>query len=334
MSKPVGVLLAAAVLTAPPGSRAEPPSRAPIATFSIAAADPDSGEVGVAVASRFFAVGSVVPWVRAGAGAVATQSYANVSYGPRGLDLLAGGVSAVATLEALIKSDDGKDRRQVGLVSASGDSVTFTGAGCLDWAGGRRGPGYAIQGNILTGEQVVVAMAKDYLETKGDLATRLFAALAAGDGAGGDARGRQSAALRVSRAEGGYGGFDDRYIDIRVDDHEDPFGELGRLLGIARVNGLWNLAWTRFTREQFEEALPHMEATATMATVERSAVLAEVLYDLAVIRAAAGKPAEALVALGRAIEVNPKLKAGARADGDLGSIRELPGFAELVAEDP
>ena len=142
------------------------------ATFSIAAADPASGEVGVAVASRFFAVGTVVPFARAGAGAVATQASANTSFGPNGLDLMARGATAEETLKVLLRGDDGRDRRQVGLVTASGDSATYTGPGCNSWAGGRRGPNYAVQGNILTGEAVVAAMEKSFLGSEGKTSRR------------------------------------------------------------------------------------------------------------------------------------------------------------------
>ncbi|MBI5442069.1 MAG: DUF1028 domain-containing protein, partial [Deltaproteobacteria bacterium] len=204
------------------------------ATFSIAAADPAAGEVGVAVASRFFAVGTVVPWARASVGAVATQSSANTSFGPNGLDLMARGATAEEALKVLLRGDEGRDRRQVGLVTASGDSATYTGSGCNSWAGGRRGPNYAIQGNILTGEPVVAAVEKSFLANTGKpLAERLLAALAAGDAAGGDSRGRQSAALLVCRAKGGYNGFTDRAVDVRVDDHADPFRELSRLVAMG-----------------------------------------------------------------------------------------------------
>ena len=168
------------------------------ATFSIVARDPATGELGVAVASRYFAVGSVVPWAKAGVGAVATQSFVNPTFGPRGLELLGNGMSPTQALKALLASDDDPSGRQVGIVNASGDSVTYSGPKCNPWAGGRQGPNYAIQGNILTGESVVTAMEAAFLATKGTLASRLYAALAAGDSKGGDSRGRQSAAIMVA----------------------------------------------------------------------------------------------------------------------------------------
>ncbi len=299
--------------------------REPVATFSIAAGDPATGELGVAVASRFFAVGVVVPWARAGAGAIATQAYANTSYGPRGLDLLERGASPAEALAILLRGDGDRERRQVGLVAANGASVTYTGKGCNPWAGGRSGPSYAVQGNILAGEPVVAAMEKAFLATGGTLAERLYAALAAGDAAGGDSRGRQSAALLVVKKGAGYGGFDDRPIDIRVDDNPDPFRELKRLLDMAQVNYAWNQGWTAFTLKRFPEALAAQERAAALAPGN-----AEVLYDLACIRLAAGKRAEALEALRRALAANPKLKAQAKVDGDLAPLRGTRELEEMV----
>jgi uncharacterized Ntn-hydrolase superfamily protein len=201
-----------------------------LSTFSIVACDLDEPAWGVAVASKFPAVGAVVPWAQADAGAVATQAYANTSFGPRGLELMVTGLSAEATLAELLKDDEEREQRQIGLVDASGQAATFTGSECFEWAGGLTGPGYAIQGNILRGEQVVLAMQKAFVETAGNLPFRLYAALLAGDRAGGDRRGRQSAAIYVVKPEGGYGGYIDRWIDYRVDDHEDPVPRLGELL--------------------------------------------------------------------------------------------------------
>ncbi|HEV3474453.1 MAG TPA: DUF1028 domain-containing protein [Actinomycetota bacterium] len=196
-------------------------------TFSIVATS--SEEWGVAVASKFPAVGVIVPWARAGAGAVATQSYANTSFGPKGLDLMAEGIPARETLGQLLEDDDGREQRQVGLVDATGTVATFTGSECMPWAGGRTGQGYACQGNILTGQAVIDGMAAAFEGSEGDLVDRLLAALAAGDRAGGDRRGRQSAALVVVRDRGGYGGYTDRYVDLRVDDHPQAPAELARL---------------------------------------------------------------------------------------------------------
>ena len=199
-------------------------------TFSIVACDLDEGAWGVAVASKFPAVGAVVPFARADVGAVATQSFANTSFGPRGLELMANGLSAQKALDRLLVDDPDRELRQVGLVDSKGGSATFSGSGCFAWAGGVSGNGYAIQGNILASGKVVPAMEKAFLKTKGNLPARLYAALLAGDRAGGDKRGRQSAAIYVVKPKGGYGGYLDRWLDYRVDDHEDPVPRLGELL--------------------------------------------------------------------------------------------------------
>lgn len=289
-------------------------------TFSIVAADPESGEVGVAVASRFFAVGTVVPHARAGIGAVATQSFANTTFGPRGLELLKGGLHPEEVVDVLLRQDPGHEQRQVGVVDAEGNSATYTGSRCLAWAGGRAGKNYAAQGNILTGEDVVLAMESTFLETEGKpLAERLFLALEAGHEAGGDSRGKQSAALLVVRERAGYGGFTDRAVDIRVDDHATPIQELKRLLAMAMVNDYWNRGWTAFTENEFGEALRWQEKTAERAESVPN-MLPEVLYDLAVIRLANGDNPGAMTALRRAIELNPKLAVQALEDEDLDAL--------------
>jgi uncharacterized Ntn-hydrolase superfamily protein len=201
-------------------------------TFSIVGFDPGNGDLGVAVASKFPCVGAVVPWARAGVGAVATQAWANTDLGPDGLRLMAGGMPASSALDAVLEGDDGRDERQAGLVDANGGAATFTGSGCVDWAGGVRGEHFAAQGNILAGEDVVTAMADAFVGTEGDLSDKLLAAVRAGDAAGGDRRGKQSAALLVVRADGGYEGRNDRYIDLRVDDHPDAPTELARLFTV------------------------------------------------------------------------------------------------------
>jgi uncharacterized Ntn-hydrolase superfamily protein len=206
------------------------PAVEPINTFSIIAYDPETKEWGVGVASRVLAVGAVVPWAKAGVGAIATQSYANVSYGPKGLELLEKGKSAEEAIKLLTDADEGKDRRQVGIIDAKGEPATFTGGKCMAWAGGKTGRNYTCQGNILAGEAVVNDMAKAFEETTGPLAWRIHAALEAADKAGGDKRGKQSAAIYIVKEKGGYAGLNDRYIDLRVDDHEKPIQELGRLL--------------------------------------------------------------------------------------------------------
>jgi uncharacterized Ntn-hydrolase superfamily protein len=206
-----------------------------LATFSIAAFDPEQQAWGIGVASKFVGVGAVVPWAEAAAGAIATQSYANTSFGPRGLALMRAGLSAERTLTALLADDPQREQRQVGVVDAHGQPATFTGSACLPWAGGVAGQHFAIQGNILAGPQVVQAMASAYDAAPGDLPQRLLASLAAGDATGGDRRGRQSAALLVVRPGAGYGGFNDRWIDYRVDDDALPIPRLAELLELHRL---------------------------------------------------------------------------------------------------
>jgi uncharacterized Ntn-hydrolase superfamily protein len=201
-------------------------------TFSIVASDGTAW--GVAVASKFLAVGCAVPAAAASAGAIATQSYANLAYRPEGLQLLRDGRSAQQTLDTLTAADNGRAQRQAGIVDAAGNAATYTGEDCHDWAGGRTGPSYAIQGNILTGPDVVEAMERAWLATdQGQpLARRLFAALVAGDEAGGDRRGRQSAAILVASTEGGYADSTDVAVDLRIDDSPAPIPELARLLDL------------------------------------------------------------------------------------------------------
>ena len=297
----------------------------PVSTFSIVARDSAAGELGIAVASRFFSVGSVVPWARANAGAVATQASANTSFGWRGLDLLEKGATAQEVKDILLRNDDNPDQRQFGIVSNDGSSITYTGKDCLTWAGGRSGHNYAIQGNILAGESVVELMEKKFLETKGTLADRLYAALSAGNDAGGDARGKQSAAMIVVKEHAGYSKYNDRAIDIRVDDNPTPFKELGRLLNYAQMNYSWNEAWTLFTNKKYDNTLPHMKQTAKLAPENP-----EVLYDLSVIRLSAGKKEAALASLEKAVSLNPKLKKQAAGDFDLESIRNDPKFQKLI----
>jgi uncharacterized Ntn-hydrolase superfamily protein len=219
-------------------------------TFSIVARSTDGESWGVAVASKFLAVGAVVPAAVAQVGAIATQADANVAYKGQALAHLDDGATASVALQRLLEEDDKRDDRQVGIVDSDGGAATHTGHGCLHWAGGVTGPdhaGYAIQGNVLAGEFVIQAMQDAFEATDDDepLARRLLAALAAGDDAGGDRRGRQSAALLVVRDGAGYGGGDDIVADLRVDDHIDPVTELSRLLDL---NDLYLTASTETER--------------------------------------------------------------------------------------
>ena len=224
-------------------------------TFSIVARSADGESWGVAVASKFLAVGSAVPAAVAGVGAIATQADANVAYKGQALAHMDDGATASVALQRLIEDDEGRDHRQVGIVDVDGGAATHTGHACLDWAGGATGDGYAIQGNILAGEEVVEAMEAAWQESGDDepLARRLLLALAAGDAAGGDSRGRQSAALLVVREDAGYGGLDDIAVDLRVDDHTDPVAELARLLDLN------DLYLTASTEEEKVPVTPELE---------------------------------------------------------------------------
>lgn len=206
-------------------------------TFSIVAYDPRTGDLGIAVASKVLGVGCIVPWGKAGRGAIATQSAANTAYGPDGLELLKD-KSAEEVVRSLTSGDEARAIRQLGIVDAQGTAASYTGDQCSAWAGHLVGKHFAVQGNLLAGEKVLQDMAASYREAsqqgEGELADWLMAALAAGDDAGGDRRGKQSAALMVYRKDAGYGG-NDRYIDLRVDDHQDPVTELARLLGVHKT---------------------------------------------------------------------------------------------------
>lgn len=224
----VALLILAIVLAMLSGSVAsrEQPE---VNTYSIVACDAARKEWGVGVASKYFAVGSVVPYAKPGVGAIATQAFANAHYGPEGLELLAKGKSAEEVVKELTEADRGRDQRQLGVVDAKGNAATFTGEKCTPWAGGKVGKGYCCQGNILAGEAVVTDMATAFEKAEGPLAWRILAALEAAEKAGGDRRGKQSAAILVVRQGGGDFGSD-RAVDLRVDDHEEPLKELARLL--------------------------------------------------------------------------------------------------------
>jgi uncharacterized Ntn-hydrolase superfamily protein len=207
-----------------------------VATYSIAACDPGAGHWGVATQSKFLAVGSVVPWAEPHVGAIATQAYANPRYGSEGLALLRDGLAAEEVVERLTAADEGRDHRQLGVVDAQGRAATYTGKECLDWAGGRTGPCYAAQGNILVSAETVDAIAESFESSSGKpLAERLLDALDAGQAAGGDRRGQQSAALLVVEKDGGYAKLSDTIVDLRVEDHERPLDELRRLYGLHQA---------------------------------------------------------------------------------------------------
>jgi uncharacterized Ntn-hydrolase superfamily protein len=296
-----------------------------VATFSIVGFDPETEELGIAVASKFLAVGAVVPWAKAGVGAVATQSYANTTYGPEGLRLMASGLGAPDALDNLVSADSDKERRQVGIMDAKGTSATFTGKECITWAGGKAGKYYACQGNILIGEETVNAMAETFNQTEGALAVRLVKALKAGEDAGGDSRGKQSAALLVVKEAGGYLGLNDRYIDLRVDDHPEPIDELGRILKIQ-------LSYSALFKASALKEQGDMEGAVAEAerAVEINPGLPEALYDLACYYSLSGQTGKALKTLEQAIALSPEFKQMAREDRDLEALRNEDAYKLLL----
>ena len=309
----------------------------PVSTFSIVAYDPGAKEWGIAVQSRFLGVGAVVPWAKAGVGAVATQSWANTSFGPRGLELLEGGLSAQEALDRLIADDEDRERRQVGIVDAKGNVATYTGKQCMDWAGGKTGKGYCVQGNILAGDKVVAAMASGFEAAEGDLGDRLIAALVAGQEAGGDRRGRQSASLLVVKDKGGYGGYNDRYRDVRVDDHATPIAELKRVYGLhkrvfrtrgggrrsRRLSALRKAVWEGIANDEgdlvaLSDAI-WRHAETSLEETQSSGSLAEYLEKngFSVERGVAGMPTAFVASWGK----------GAPVIGILGEFDALPGIS-------
>ncbi len=319
-------LLAVGLALASPGSHsvahaADPAPQGvislPVATFSIVGFDPETGDLGVAVQSKFFGVGAVVPYARAGVGAVATQARANTTYGPRGLEMLAAGDPAEAVVATLTSVDDSANRRQLGIIDAVGNAATFTGDACLSWAGGQVGLYYAAQGNILAGPEVVEAMAATFEATTGDLATRLAAALAAGQAAGGDARGRQSAALLVVRDGGGYGQFNDRYIDLRVEDHPAPIAELRRLLDMRHGQLASEIAAQHLAAGELNAALEHAGRATTLYSDNGYAWLL-----LASVRMAHGETELAAAAGREALLRDPWLKTAVMSNMFGGRVRE------------
>lgn len=288
-------------------------------TFSIVAADLQAGEVGCAVQSKYFSVGSVVPWARAGVGAVATQAAGVAVYGERALAELDAGADPDDALARVLADDPERETRQLGIVTADGRAAAFTGASCLDWAGHKTGAGFAVQGNILAGEAVVDEMARAFEETLGPLVDRLVAALEAGQAAGGDKRGQQSAAVVVervgARAESREGV--DRVCDLRVEDHHEPIVELRRLVGI------WT-SWDVMRRANVHyEAKDYATAADTMlvAVAVAGAGDALLLYNLACYESLAGRTADAVEHLRQSIALDDAHRSLAARDPDFDPIR-------------
>jgi uncharacterized Ntn-hydrolase superfamily protein len=286
-------------------------------TFSIVAADLETGEVGCAVQSKYFSVGSVVPWAWAGVGAVATQAAGVAVYGRLALEELQRGATPEAALETVLADDPGRETRQLGIVTADGRAAAFTGHECMEWAGQRVGPGFAVQGNILAGEAVVDEMARAYTGTVGTLVERLVAALEAGQAAGGDKRGQQSAALIVERAGGRAESREgiDRICDLRVEDHAEPIVELRRLAG------LWS-DWDTLRRAHAHYERGDVSAAADL--LRAAAVGKEepmLLYNLACYESLAGRTAEAVAHLRQAVALDGSYRALAAEDPDFDPVR-------------
>lgn len=288
-------------------------------TFSICGYDPETGEVGVAVQSKYFAVGTVVSWARAGVGAVATQAAGIAGYGPQVLDRLAAGATPDEAIRLMLEHDGGRETRQLGAVDAQGRSASFTGSECNPWAGHETHENVAAQGNILAGEAVVADMVAAFRDGGGSLAERLVAALEAGQAAGGDSRGQQSAAVYVERPGAGEetGELIDRVVDLRVDDHGRPIAELRRLLEI-------HLRWDYLKRAYGHRSAGRMEAGADLLAegARRYPDDATILYDLGCYEALSGRLDDALAHVRRALELDESLRPLADADPDLNPLRE------------
>ena len=247
-----------------------------VATFSIVAANPETGEVGVAVQSKFLAVGSVVPWAKANIGAVATQSWANTTFGPEGLALLEKGLSPAEVIDKLVADDPGRSLRQVAVINSDGEASVFTGHECYDWAGHKIGKHHSCQGNILISEKTVSDMSRVFEESEGPLAERMLKAISAAQHAGGDSRGKQSAAVYVLQEGAGYGGYNDVKVDLRVDDHPEPIEELQRLYELHKMYAAPSEEKLAIEGDVLETVVEQLVKADLLATVDHSSYDAEV----------------------------------------------------------
>jgi uncharacterized Ntn-hydrolase superfamily protein len=299
----------------------------PQGTFSIVALDPENGDLGAAVQSKYFAVGAVVPWARARVGAVATQAAGRAAYGPGILELLERGVEPAQAIERVLADDERRETRQLGAVDAEGRAAAFTGNECNEWAGHATGSGYAAQGNLLAGEAVVAEMARAFEGTSGPLAERLVTALEAAQAAGGDRRGQQSAAVVVERPGGiptSREGID-RIVDLRVDDHEEPIRELRRLLDLHTRMRLALETSGLYERREWGAAI-----AATQASLARFPDDPLLLYNLACYESLDGRREAALAHLEQALAADPTMRESARADSDFAELANDPSFRALV----
>ena len=296
-----------------------------VPTYSIVAYDPSNGDLGVTVQSRYFSVGSIVPWVEADVGAVPTQSFVNVSYGPRGLKLLKEGLGVEEVIRELTGEDEGRELRQLGIVDAKGNAAAYTGEKCLKWAGSKTGDCYSAQGNILVSERVVQSMAQTFESVEGDLASRLVSALDAGEKAGGDARGRQSAALLVVRKDAGRGGYGDKLVDLRVEDDPDPVRELKRLMELHRAYYLIDEGESRFAENEPEVAISFIEKALEITPNSDDAYI-----DLGLMHLKLGQVDEAVRAFKKALVINPKLAVVIKQLPELGIAEMSPSLLERI----
>ncbi len=274
-----------------------------LSTFSIVALDPMTRDLGIAVQSRAFSVGSIVPWAEAEVGCVVTQSFVNVSYGPDGLKMLREGLQPEVVVEKLTRRDEAREYRQLGVLDSTGNIAAFTGRNCLMWAGSRIGRNYLAIGNILEGKEVLDSMGRRFESARDDLAGKLIAALEGGEEAGGDIRGRQSASLIVVRKQGGHGGRGERLVDLRVDDHPNPIRELRRLLQLSRVYHLIDESEDKITRGDMENALATIRKALSM-----NSSIDDAHINLAIILLKLGRQEEALLEFKEAIRINPKAR--------------------------
>jgi uncharacterized Ntn-hydrolase superfamily protein len=300
-------------------------SSPPEGTFSIVARDPTTGELGMAVQSKALATGSRTITVKGGVAVVAHQSQSNPMYGTVGLELLAAGMSPQQALDMMLRSDEQRDTRQVAILDATGRTAVWTGPGAMDWKGHRCGVDYCAQGNILTGPEVVQAIADTFETSNGPLAERMLAALAAGQNAGGDARGTQAAALVVARPLGGAAGFGDRVIDLRIDDSRAPLTELRRLLNMFRSRELVARAYERLKAREWSQA-----AEAASAARDSSPENDEAWVAWAAAELGAGRTPGALDAIRRAVDLNPANKRQLPRDPNFEAVWSDPEFKKLV----
>ncbi len=276
-----------------------PIPRRPVATYSIVARDPKTGEIGVAVQSHWFSVGSIVTWAEAGVGAVATQSFAEPAYGPRGLALMKSGIGSKAALAALVSADSGEGVRQVAFVNSKGEVAAHTGSKCIESAGHRVGNGYSVQANMMANDRVVPAMARGFKQARGKLPERLLAALKAAQRAGGDVRGKQSAAILVVKGRSSGKVWDDRVVELRIEDHAEPIVELERLLILHRAYEHMNDGDVAVEKKNMAAALRHYRAASRLAPNN-----IEMVYWHAVTLATNGKVKQSLPLFRRAFAAN------------------------------